>query len=82
LCGGRTYNLYVDARAVLAAEIMYVMVANYVFSNVSTEFLTLCRRFLQTPKMDWDRGDTVAKVCATNRKVAGSIPDAVIGFFR
>jgi hypothetical protein len=24
----------------------------------------------------------VVKVCATNRKVAGSIPDGVIGFFR
>jgi hypothetical protein len=29
-----------------------------------------------------DRGSTVVKVCAINRKVAGSIPDGVIGFFR
>jgi hypothetical protein len=27
------------------------------------------------------RGSTVVKVCATNLKVAGSIPDVVIGFF-
>jgi hypothetical protein len=29
-----------------------------------------------------DRGSTVVKFCATNLKVAGSIPDGVIGFFR
>jgi hypothetical protein len=29
-----------------------------------------------------DRGSTVVKVCATNMKVAGSIPDGVMGFFR
>jgi hypothetical protein len=29
-----------------------------------------------------DRGSTVVKVCATNRKVVGSIPDGVIGFLR
>jgi hypothetical protein len=29
-----------------------------------------------------DRGSTVVKVCATNLKVAGSIPDGVVGFFR
>jgi hypothetical protein len=28
-----------------------------------------------------DRGSTVVKVCATNLKVADSIPDGVIGFF-
>jgi len=28
-----------------------------------------------------DPGSTVVKVCATNRKVAGSIPDSVIGIF-
>jgi hypothetical protein len=29
-----------------------------------------------------DRGSTVVKVCAANLKVAGSIPDGVIGIFR
>ena len=28
-----------------------------------------------------DRGGTVVKCCATNRKVAGLIPDGVIGIF-
>jgi hypothetical protein len=28
-----------------------------------------------------DSGSTVVKFCATNLKVAGSIPDGVIGFF-
>jgi len=31
--------------------------------------------------MSEDRGSTVVKCCATNRKVAGSIPDGVIGIF-
>jgi hypothetical protein len=33
-------------------------------------------------KLSGDRGSTVVKDCAKNRKVAGSIPDGVIGFFR
>jgi len=33
-------------------------------------------------RCNWDRGSTVVKVlCYTNRKVAGSIPAGVIGFF-
>jgi len=28
-----------------------------------------------------DRGDTVVRCCATNRKIAGSIPAGVGGFF-
>jgi hypothetical protein len=36
------------------------------------------------PTSPWDRGTAVAqwlRYCATNRKVAGSMPDGVLGFF-
>jgi len=36
---------------------------------------------LRTTEQCGDRGGTVVKVCATNRKVAGSIPGGVIGIF-
>ena len=33
------------------------------------------------PPQNRDRGSTVVNCCATNQKVAGSIPDGVIGIF-
>jgi len=44
-------------------------------------FLVYEGAFLKVPVLVGDRGSTVVKVLATNRKVTGSIPDSVIGIF-
>jgi hypothetical protein len=41
----------------------------------------LCTEFDVAYIQIGDRGSTVVRFCAINRKVAGSIPDGVIGFF-
>jgi hypothetical protein len=43
-----------------------------------SEILRSIRQYLQ---VIGDRGGTVVKVLRSNRKVAGSIPDGVIGIF-
>ena len=38
-------------------------------------------RIINATYLRGDRGSTVVKGCTTNRKVAGSIPEGVIGIF-
>jgi len=49
----------------------------------NVEFYELCSspHIIRVVKSRGDRGSTMVKVCATNRKDAGSIPDGVIGIF-
>jgi len=46
-----------------------------------SETLIILRRTEEDTIINGNRGSTVAKCCATNRKVAGSIPAGVSGFF-
>ena len=58
---------------------VYCLCVN-VFNFVHYLFLLLCLCILIVAYVG-DRGSTVVKVCATNRKVAASIPAGVSGFF-
>jgi hypothetical protein len=67
--------LFVQPSNILCVEIINLLVSEC-YNSIPNRLLTTCTLFLVTRWCSWLRH------CDTSRKIAGSIPDGVIGIFQ